>query len=121
MAAFAGAMLLGAVPAILAYPNFKVDPQKYASGLVGVSRNLNARVVLVDQAFPANLKDGIMAVQNAAVSSFRPSGLEASPVPTVSCEPHHVAFIQHSAGTTGLQKGVALSHSAVCGSRRPCP
>ena len=28
-------------------------------------------------------------------------------------EPDRVAFIQHSAGTTGLQKGVALSHAAV--------
>ena len=28
MATFVGAMLLGAVPTILAYPNFKVDPDK---------------------------------------------------------------------------------------------
>jgi acyl-coenzyme A synthetase/AMP-(fatty) acid ligase len=28
MSAFAGAMLLGAIPAILAYPNFKADPKK---------------------------------------------------------------------------------------------
>src|SRR6185503_11533337 len=27
--------------------------------------------------------------------------------------PDEVAFLQHSAGTTGLQKGVALSHRAV--------
>jgi acyl-CoA synthetase (AMP-forming)/AMP-acid ligase II len=31
----------------------------------------------------------------------------------LALEPHRLAFIQHSAGTTGLQKGVALSHSAV--------
>src|SRR6267142_1985287 len=42
MTAFAGAMMLGAVPAILAYPNFKVDPDKYAAGLVGVTNNLQA-------------------------------------------------------------------------------
>src|SRR5947207_2062937 len=33
MTAFAAAMLLGAVPSILAYPNFKVDPEKYRFGL----------------------------------------------------------------------------------------
>src|SRR5215813_12940533 len=42
MAAFAGAMMLGAVPAILAYPNFKADPDKYAAGLAGVTENLKA-------------------------------------------------------------------------------
>src|SRR5262249_28570006 len=34
-------------------------------------------------------------------------------LPHVSIGPDDVAFIQHSAGTTGLQKGVALSHAAV--------
>ena len=32
---------------------------------------------------------------------------------SVSTDPQQLAFIQHSAGTTGLQKGVALSHWAV--------
>src|SRR4051812_24311670 len=40
MTAFVGSMLLGAVPSILAYPNFKVEPAKYRSGLAGVSANL---------------------------------------------------------------------------------
>jgi acyl-coenzyme A synthetase/AMP-(fatty) acid ligase len=44
MAAFAGAMVLGAVAAILAYPNFKVDPGKYRFGIKGVTANLNARL-----------------------------------------------------------------------------
>src|SRR5713101_3192893 len=48
MVAFAGAMLLGAVPAILAYPNFKADPIKYSSGLAGVSENLQARLVVLN-------------------------------------------------------------------------
>src|SRR6185295_9973677 len=47
MAAFAGAMFLGAVPAILAYPNFKIDPAKYAHGLQGVIANLSARMVVL--------------------------------------------------------------------------
>src|SRR5687767_11557570 len=59
MAAFAGIMLVGAVPAILAYPNFKADPAKYRSGLIGVSKNLNARLVIIDEAFPPELQDCI--------------------------------------------------------------
>ncbi len=44
--------MLGAVPAFLAYPNFKVEPSKYRSGLAGVTANLNAKVVVIDKEFP---------------------------------------------------------------------
>ena len=52
MATFVGAMMLGAVPAFLAYPNFKVEPSKYRSGLAGVTANLSAKVVVIDEEFP---------------------------------------------------------------------
>src|SRR5215472_3485698 len=39
MTAFVGAMLVGAVPAILAYPTFKIEPTKYRLGLKGVTTN----------------------------------------------------------------------------------
>jgi fatty-acyl-CoA synthase len=113
MASFAGALLLGAVPAILAYPTFKVDPAKYRFGLMGVSKNLKASAVLVDQEFPQDLLaklwvgDETRLIRTGSADSanyreFDPAG-----------DPDDIAFIQHSAGTTGLQKGVALSHSAV--------
>ncbi len=34
-------------------------------------------------------------------------------LPDPGNQPDSLAFIQHSAGTTGLQKGVALTHAAV--------
>ena len=115
MTAFAGAMMLGAVPAILAYPNFKVDPDKYAAGLVGVTKNLQARLVVVDDEFSSGLSDRIHMGDGARLVRNVMSALcSAAPaLPEVSLEPQSLAFIQHSAGTTGLQKGVALSHFAV--------
>src|ERR1700683_3064648 len=59
MASFAGAMLLGAVPAILAYPTFKVEPAKYRFGLKGVSANLNAKLVVVDDLFPDEFLESV--------------------------------------------------------------
>ena len=59
MKAFAGAMLLGAVPAILAYPNFKVEPAKYRFGLAGVTANLQARAVVIDNDFPDDLLEHV--------------------------------------------------------------
>ena len=52
MTTFVGAMMLGAVPAFLAYPNFKIEPSKYRSGLAGVTANLNAKAVIIDNEFP---------------------------------------------------------------------
>ena len=112
MTAFAGAMMLGAVPAFLAYPNFKVDPAKYRSGLAGVTANLKAKLVVIDNEFPDDLLEHVSVSGNSKLvraSSARPA---ADPVlPEVPADA--LAFIQHSAGTTGLQKGVALSHAAV--------
>jgi acyl-CoA synthetase (AMP-forming)/AMP-acid ligase II len=115
MTAFAGAMLLGAVPAILAYPNFKVEPSKYRAGISGVMSNLNARLLLLDEAFPPELLDAISSEKGPEI--LQASRLCQAPTAELvvrhSARPDDLAFIQFSAGTTGLQKGVALSHGAV--------
>jgi fatty-acyl-CoA synthase len=117
MAAFVGAMLLGAVPSILAYPNFKLDPVKYRTGLSGVSKNLNARLIVIDEQFPSDLLTCIEGLPNGAkVVRTVGSALTARAAelrPFSDTKTGQLAFIQHSAGTTGLQKGVALTHAAV--------
>jgi fatty-acyl-CoA synthase len=115
MTMFAGAMLLGAVPTILAYPSFKADPAKYRSGLIGVSKNVQAGLVVVDEEFPDELVAYVSASNAARVvrSNQISLGGEASELPEIAHFPDGLAFIQHSAGTTGLQKGVALTHRAV--------
>jgi acyl-CoA synthetase (AMP-forming)/AMP-acid ligase II len=114
MTAFAGAMLLGAVPAILAYPTFKVDPAKYRFGLAGVSANLRAKLIVLDESFPEELLQCVSLTGQSRLlrSGARPKS-RVEPADLPEADPDHVAFIQHSAGTTGLQKGVALSHAAV--------
>ena len=115
MTTFTGTLMLGAVPAILSYPNFKVEPGKYASGLAGVTANLAAKAVVIDGEFPdellghVTLHDGTMLLRAEESHDF---SLHAE---RPDCEIHadSLAFIQHSAGTTGLQKGVALTHRAV--------
>lgn len=115
MAAFAGSMLIGALPAILAYPNSKVDPLKYASGLKGVSANLQAPYIVVDERFPGSLVSSLSTTALTRIICL-PDRLDLKEVlnqPDAALRPQGPALIQHSAGTTGLQKGVALSHRAV--------
>lgn len=114
MAAFAGATLLGAVPAILAYPNFKVEPAKYRFGLQGVTRNLSARAIVIDNDFPDDLLEHVSLGDDARLLRAASTNETDDPEPPeVAIASNALAFIQHSAGTTGLQKGVALTHAAV--------
>jgi fatty-acyl-CoA synthase len=114
MTMFMGAMILGAAPAILAYPNFKVEPAKYSSGLAGVTANLGAKVVVIDEAFPDDLLGHVALGGKARLLRASGRGFpDGVGLPTSDIPPDSRAFIQHSAGTTGLQKGVALTHRAV--------
>ena len=118
MTTFVGAMMLSAVPAFLAYPNFKVEPSKYRSGLAGVTANLSAKAVLIDESFPDEMLE---CVSLASETKLLRAGHKRDDQQQLNnrgeayaqIRPDSLAFIQHSAGTTGLQKGVALTHAAV--------
>ena len=115
MTVFVGAMMVGAVPAILAYPNFKVEADKYRFGLAGVTANLSARAVVIDDQFPDDMLEYVALGDSAELVR---AGGATNVVPPRNilvheAEPDSLAFLQHSAGTTGLQKGVALTHAAV--------
>ncbi|MFL6304503.1 MAG: AMP-binding protein [Candidatus Sulfotelmatobacter sp.] len=116
MVSFTAAMMLGAVPAILAYPNFKVEPAKYRSGLAGVTANLSAKAVVIDPDFPDEMLDCVAlgAETKLIRAGNADEGNRSVMLPdSTHIAPESLAFIQHSGGTTGLQKGVALTHAAV--------
>jgi len=119
MTAFVAAMILGAVPAFLAYPNFKIEPSKYRSGLAGVTANLKAKAVIIDEEFPEEMLECVSLGESAKLLRVggKASGTDSSLLALAEGGPkigrESLTFIQHSAGTTGLQKGVALSHAAV--------
>ena len=115
MACFWGCVIAGVVPTILAYPNFKLNPQKYAHGLTGVTHRTRARLVVVDSGLPAQVRELIHLDEGSTVLDLEPAHLRSQgtwELPA-SIQPDHPCLIQHSAGTTGLQKGVGLTHRQV--------
>ncbi len=115
MTTFVGAMMLGAVPAFLAYPNFKFEAAKYRSGLTGVTANLRAKIVVIDEELPDDMLGHVALGAETKLLRINNSADTAGEeeLPNLETKPDSLAFIQHSAGTTGLQKGVALTHAAV--------
>ena len=116
--AFWGAILHGAIPSIMPFLTEKLLPERYRAdlaNLVGITRP--AAIVTYaefESEVRAALKPGdsvrVVLLSEHVGASLEPDfahlgGLHRSP--------QDIALLQHSSGTTGLQKGVALSHQAV--------
>jgi fatty-acyl-CoA synthase len=116
--AYWGTILHGAVPSIMPFLTEKLLPERYRadlSALVGITRpeciiTYPEFAPEVHAALPADssvrrviVSDTLEQSQTIDFSTF--GGLERSP--------DDIVLLQHSSGTTGLQKGVALSHRAV--------
>lgn len=111
--AFFGAVLGGQVPAILAPPSFKLNREHYRDELFALLRRIDARVVVTDAETAALVGAGAGRLGSATLllAGELPPG--DAPVPDVAPAPDDLVLLQHSSGSTGLKKGVALSNRAV--------
>ncbi|MDJ0751978.1 MAG: AMP-binding protein [Ardenticatenaceae bacterium] len=107
--AFWGALLAGAIPSLLAPLTEKLDPHIYFSRLEKLVDFAGAACLLVSDDLVDPLKTRL-ACPILSIKSL--DGLTAN-YPQPPLDPDATAFLQHSSGTTGLQKGVALTHTAV--------
>lgn len=116
--AYWGAILHGAIPSIMPFLTEKLQPDRYRadlSALVGITRpecivTYREFEAEVRAALPANssvrtliVSDALIPIEKVDVLAFK--GLQRTD--------NDIVLLQHSSGTTGLQKGVALAHGAV--------
>jgi acyl-CoA synthetase (AMP-forming)/AMP-acid ligase II len=117
-------VFLGAIPAILAYPNARLHPDKFRQGLLGMARRSGLDWFLTE----AELAPELSAVIDDDQSNIKgclfpldwgtPPRNSSTPAKAAGdriekCDPASPCLLQHSSGTTGLQKAVVLSHRAV--------
>jgi fatty-acyl-CoA synthase len=112
--AFWGCVLLGAVPSIFPFLTEKLDPELYRQRIKTLVEHSEAKAVVTYSDNLAPLTKLIFRDQLAIIDL---SNLQPSAVPRTlnigSGTSDSIALLQHSSGSTGLQKGVALSHRAV--------
>ena len=112
----------GAIPAVLAYPNPRLHPEKFREGIEGMGRRSGLDWILTERAledvlqpllgggrstirglhFPFEDSNYLETVRFGAQRGPVRAGRESDPL-----------LLQHSSGTTGLQKPVLLSHRTV--------
>lgn len=116
--AFWGCILLGAVPSIMPFLTEKLSPGSYRKSLSSLIKVTKPAAIIT---YPEFLPEVQPIIQEEKVvrallhtAQIKPEhDLSMDGWPGLACSPQELAFLQHSSGTTGLQKGVALSHQAV--------
>ncbi|MGH2607432.1 MAG: AMP-binding protein, partial [Anaerolineales bacterium] len=118
--AFLGAMLLGAIPSILPFQTEKLDPDRYRESLVSLMEVTHPAALVAERHLAEALREqhlpraGLKAILDAGpTTDTQTSPLEPSSWEGCAGSEDDIALLQHSSGTTGLQKGVALSHRAI--------
>ncbi len=111
--AFWGAMLIGAIPSMFPTLTEKLDPDIYIREIGELVKRSEVKAILTTEDFALLLAERV----NCTVygSNRISQSLEADKVQLQVNRPlpNATSFLQHSSGTTGIQKGVALSHEAV--------
>jgi acyl-CoA synthetase (AMP-forming)/AMP-acid ligase II len=117
---YMGVCAMGALPAVLAYPNERLHPDKFREGLAGMAQKSGLDWVLTESELEPVLKPLLINGKSTIRGLLFPlpwcvGQSEKVPVFSSGALPSDPCLLQHSSGTTGLQKAVMLSHSAVVG------
>jgi fatty-acyl-CoA synthase len=115
---FIGAVLHGAIPSIMPFLTEKLSPERYRADLSAlISVTKPAAIVTYPQfetEVRAALKDGDSVRSVIVPDRMEPqTRINFDELAGFTRRPEDIILLQHSSGTTGLQKGVALSHRSV--------
>ena len=116
--AFWGAILHGAIPSIMPFLTEKLSPERYKADLSALISVTQPAAIVTYPEFETEVRAALQpgdSVRSVIVSDRveAQTDLDFDSLKGFSRSPEDIVLLQHSSGTTGLQKGVALSHEAV--------
>lgn len=115
---FWGSILHGAIPSIMPFLTEKLSPERYRADLASLISVTRPAAIVTYPEFEADVRsalwvgDSVRAVILTDQTGL-PAELDFELLRGFKRAPEEIVLLQHSSGTTGLQKGVALSHRAV--------
>lgn len=113
-AAFLGAMRAGLLPAFLPFPTPKQDRALYRQSQRAVLHWLSPIAVVTYPELAAALQDVLAPGTSILIATAPPAAGDAElPALAEVARPNAPALLQHSSGTTGLKKGVRLTHGQI--------
>lgn len=116
---FWGAVLLGAIPSMMPFLTEKLSPERYRADLAALFSHSHPKGVVTYPEFEADVKmlatESGYSVCEVFITDRIPQQekLDLSSLPGMNAAETDIVLLQHSSGSTGLQKGVALSHRAI--------
>lgn len=117
--AFLGGILLGAIPSILPFPTEKLDPIRYRESLIALMGVTHPAAMVAEPGLADELRGslphdpGLKAILEPVPGTLHEGWVSPAAWEGLTRATDDLALLQHSSGTTGLQKGVALSHAAI--------
>lgn len=105
---FWAVMFVAAIPSMFPTLTEKLDPTIYKQNMSELVNFSDVKAILTTDDFAPELST-IVACSVIASSALK----SVNQAETHKTDPDSIALLQHSSGTTGLQKGVALSHRAI--------
>jgi fatty-acyl-CoA synthase len=115
---FWGAILYGAIPSIMPFLTEKLSPERYRADLTALLSVTQPTAIVTTPEFESEVRaalsaDGSVRTVLLTAQVEAESAVDFERLAIQQRDPEEIALLQHSSGTTGLQKGVALSHRAV--------
>ena len=115
---FWGAILRGAIPSIMPFLTEKLSPERYRADLAALISVTKPAAIITYPEFEADVRTALQdgdSVRSVIVTDRIESqgDVDLDSRKGFQRQPEDMVLLQHSSGTTGLQKGVALSHQAV--------
>jgi acyl-CoA synthetase (AMP-forming)/AMP-acid ligase II len=114
--AFLGAMRAGLIPSFLPYPTPKQDPALYWRSHKALFARVEPACILSYSDLLPTLRDMVAETSCAVLDiAFLAACRYAAELPVApdQSDAQSIALLQHSSGTTGLKKGVALTYEQI--------